>query len=380
VVAPERIPLARPPIEAEAESAVLAVLRSGQLVRGEPVAAFERELANLLGVPYVVAVGSGTAALHIALAAVGVGPGDEVVLPDLTFPGVANVIEHLAATPVTADVSLETFNASPEDLLAAVTPRTRAVMPVDQLGLPAVIAPLVAAAHGARWSLVPDAACAIGAERDGQMCGTAGTAGCFSFHPRKLIVTGEGGAVATRDPSVFARVHALQNHGMEGDDFLRFRHAGWNYRMSNVHAAIAAGQIARLPAQIAERRRLAAWYGVALEGVAGVRVPGGHRDPNHVFQSYVVLLDADIPRDAVLQGLRRHGVEATLGSYAIHLQPHYRERFPEAARRPRPGAAAVFGRSIALPLYPGMERVCQERVVESLQLAIREARESGRTT
>lgn len=374
---PERIPLARPALEAEAEAAVLAVLRSGQLVRGDAVVAFEHELAALLGVPYAVAVGSGTAALHLALAAVDVGPGDEVVLPDLTFPGVANVIEHLGAIPVTVDVSVETFNAAPDELLAAVTPRTRAVIPVDQFGLPAVVAPLVAASARGGWALVPDAACAIGASRDGVPCGTGGALGCFSFHPRKLIVTGEGGAVATHDEALADRVRVLQNHGMEGDGFCRFRRLGWNYRMSNVHAAVAAGQIARLGEQIAERRQLAAWYDESLSQIAGVRIPVGHRDPANVFQSYVVLLEEDVSRDAVLQGLRRRAVEATIGSYAIHLQPHYRERFPEAAARPRPRSAAAFRQSIALPLFPGMARVWQERVVAALAEAIRDMRESG---
>lgn len=369
----ERIPLARPLLLPEAEAAVLAVLRSGQLVRGGRVAAFEAELAALLGVPHVIAVSSGTAALHLALAAVGVGPGDEVVVPDLTFPSVANVIELLGATPVTVDVSPDTFNAAPEDLLAAVSPRTRAIIPVDQFGLPALVAPLVSAERAAGWALIPDAACSIGGARDGLPCGTAGSVGCFSFHPRKLIVTAEGGAVATRDEALAARVRALQNHGMEGSDFQRFRAAGWNYRMSDLHAAVAAGQLAALPAQIAERRKLAGWYDAAFAGVDGIEVPEGHRDPAHVFQSYVVLVAEGVRRDAVLAGLRRRGVEATIGSYAIHGQPHYGERWPALAALPRPGATAVFERSVALPLFPGLTRAAQERVVTAVAAAVRDA-------
>lgn len=369
----DRIPLARPRLEPEAEAAVRDVLRSGQLVRGARVAAFERELAERLGVPHVIATSSGTAALHVALAALGVGPGDEVVLPDLTFPSLANVIEHLGAVPVTVDVSPETYNATPDDLLAAVTPRTRAIVPVDQFGLPAVVAPLVAAEPEAAWSLVVDAACSIGGERDGVPCGTAGRVGCFSFHPRKLIVTAEGGAIATRDRALHERALALHNHGMQGEGWLRFREAGWHYRLSDVHAALAAGQLSRLSAQIAERRELARRYDGALESLDGARVPAGHRDPAHVFQSYVILVDEDRDRDAVLAGLRRRGVEATIGSYAIHLQPHYRERFPEQAVRPRPAAAGIFRRALALPLFPGLDWESQKRVVAALREALAEA-------
>lgn len=373
----ERIPLARPVVAPEAEAAVLEVLRSGHLVRGARVAALERELADLLGVPWVAAVSSGTAALHLAFAAIGVGPGDEVVMPDLTFPCLANVVEHLGATPVTVDVSLETFNATSDALLEAVTPRTRAVVPVDQFGLPAELAPLRSAAEGARWTLVEDAACALGAVRDGVPCGAGATLGCLSFHPRKVATTAEGGAVVTRDEALHQRVMALSNHGQAaGEKFFTFEEAGWNYRMSDVHAAVGVGQLASLGDGIAARRALAGRYVELLEGGRGVRVPSGHRDPSHIFQSFVVLLDGGVDRNRVLEGLRRRGVEATLGSYAIHLQPHFRRRFPELASRSRPGAAEAFERSVSLPLFPGLSEAAQERVVSALSEAISDGSDS----
>ena len=375
------IPLARPSLTKEAEEAVLAVLRSGHLVRGTRVAAFEAALCAYLGVAHAVAVSNGTAALEVALAAVGVGPGDEVVLPDFTFPSLANAVEHLGATPVTVDVELSSFNASPEALLAATTARTKAVVPVHQFGLPAEVAPLDAAGKERGFVVVEDAACALGASRDGVPCGTLGAAGCFSFHPRKQLTTGEGGAVVTNDEGLFRRMMSLSSHGMVPDpDWRCFTDAGWNYRMSDVHAALAEGQLAQLDAQIEARRSVAASYGERLGSLGDdVRVPAALRDPEHTFQSFVVLLADGIPRADVLAGLGEQGVGATIGSYAIHRQPHYREKFPaHADLPPRTQSDTAFRCAVALPLFVGMTDAQVDRVVEALGVAIATALERKR--
>ena len=312
----ERIPLARPPLAPEAEEAVLSVLRSGNLVRGTRVATLERELSTWLDDQRVVAVSSGTAALEVALAALGVGPGHEVVMPDFTFPSLANAIVHLGASPVTADISLETYNASAEALLERVTDRTRAIVPVHQFGLPCDISLLVAEAQERGLAVVEDAACAFGARLpDGHPCGTAGHVGCFSFHPRKPLSTGEGGAATTASPELHARMSLLANHGVDPDKGLScFVEAGWNYRMSDVHAALAAGQLWRLDAAIARRRALAQRYLEGLASVKGVELPAGLREGSHTFQSFVVLLSEGVNRSRVLASMRASGVEATVGS------------------------------------------------------------------
>lgn len=370
-----RIPLARPWLAPEAAEAVQSVLASGRLVRGARVAAFERAVAAVVGVPFGLAVSSGTAAIELALVAVGVGPGDEVVLPDFTFPALSNVVEHLGAVPVTVDVSLETLNASSEELLTAVGRRTRCVVPVHQFGLPVDLGPLLEMAPVRGFTVVEDAACALGARRGGTACGAFGAVGCFSFHPRKVVTTGEGGAVTTSDPALFHAMARLSSHGMDMavPAAERFVEAGYNFRLGELAAAAAAGQMERLEWLLAERRRVAAAYLGSLGGVAGVIVPSGLRDPEHTYQSFVVLVEEGVRRDAVLAGLASRGVEATIGSYAIHAQPHFRQRFPDAAGEGRPGSAAAFARSVALPLYVGMGPDDVARVVEALAAAVAEA-------
>ena len=365
----ERIPLARPPLAPEAEEAVLSVLRSGALVRGSWVEGLERELSGWLEGQRVLALGSGTAALEVGLAALEVGEGDEVVMPDFTFPSLASAIAHLGARPVTVDISLDTYNADAGALLEAVGPKTKAVVPVHQFGLPMDVTPLVAAGAAQGFAVVEDAACAFGARLpSGRPCGTEGTLGCFSFHPRKPLTTGEGGAVTTGDAALFAKVAMLANHGMDPTrGFDRFVAAGWNYRMSNVHAALAAGQLWRLEAGIARRRAMAADYVARLASLTGVTTPAGLRDPAHTFQSFVVLLDEGVDRAAVLGGLAERGVESTIGSYAVHSQPFFREalhgRAPEGGH---PRSRAAFERALALPLFETMTEEQQDRVVAAL--------------
>ena len=370
---PAPIPLARPETRPEAEAAVLAVLRSGHLVRGSYVGALEDAIAQRVGVPHAIMVSSGTAALDLALRAAGVGPGDEVVMPDLTFPALAAVVLHLGAVPVTVDVSLNTFNADAASLLAAVGPRTRAVVPVHQFGLTVDLGPLMAVAAERGFAVVEDAACALGATRNGVPCGRAGDAACFSFHPRKLVTCGEGGCVVTRDAALHERVARLSNHGMDlsAPAEARFAEAGWNLRLSDLHAALATGQMERLDETIARRRAVAAAYGERLDSVSEIIVPAGHRDPEHAFQAFVVLVEEGIDRDRVVRGLGARGIGATLGSYAIHLQPAFRGR---VGKHPRPGAQAAFDRSLALPLFAALSAAEVDRVVMCLVEAVEEAK------
>ncbi len=372
---PRRIPLSRPELCPEAERAVMEVLRSGQLVRGPRVEAFEARLATMLsqGAPcHVLAVASGTAALEVALAAVGVAAGDEVVIPDLTFPSLAAAIMRLGAEPVPTDVDPDTCNASAAALLAGVTERTKALVPVHQFGLPMNVEELAAHFEGRPIAVVEDAACALGARRGGVYCGTAGRVGCYSFHPRKVLTTGEGGAIVTRDRDLYAHCKRLANHGLRTNGGeARFEEIGWNYRLSEVHAALAVGQIERLEESIARRRSLASAYCANLRERPGVTLPAGHRDGEHTFQSFLVVLDAEIPRREVISGMESAGVEVGIGSHAIHRQPFFRSRYAAREHERRlPGSRLLSRRGLVLPLFPGMERREVDYVCEALATTI----------
>jgi len=352
--------------EAELE-AVGRVLGDGFLVQGARVREFEDRVAAYLGAAHAVAVSSGTAALHLAVLAVGLGPGDEVLVPDFTHPATANVVELAGARPVLVDVDPETLNVDAGRFRAALTARTRALLPVHQFGQPADMGPILALAREKGLRVIEDAACALGAEDGGRKCGTLSDAGCFSFHPRKVITTGEGGMVATGDAAVAERVRELRNHGsVETADGRRFDRAGFNYRLTELQAAIGIAQMARVESLIARRAELAAGYDQVLATVPGVRRPARRPGARPVWQSYVVLLDEGIDRERARRRLREDGIETTLGSYALSAQP------PHAASAPAlPNSRRAFRQSLALPLHPSMSDADVARVAERLAAAVR---------
>ena len=365
-----RIPLTRPLTDESEVAEVRAVLASGTLTQGPKVAQLERMVAELVGTPHAFATTSATTALHLSLVALGIGPGDEVLVPDFTFPATANVVVQQGATPVLVDIDLETFAVDAGELEAHVTDRTRAVMPVHPFGLPADMGPIteLAARHG--LAVVEDAACALGATWDGRPVGGLGTAGCFSFHPRKSITTGEGGMITTADDALADRIRLLRSHGgvREGGRF-SFEAAGFNYRLSDILAAVGVAQLRKLDTFLAGRRRVAGWYDAALAGVAGIRTPVTPPDRTHTYQSYVVLLDPAIDRDAVIAALRADGIETTLGTYALHAQPFFQRAY---GHRPGdlPRSHRAYTASLALPLHGQMTEDEVGTVVDALGRAI----------
>ena len=351
--------------DAEME-AIARVLRSGFLVQGAHVQEFEEKVAAYLGVAHAVAVSSGTAALHLALLAVGVGPGDEVLVPDFTHPATANVVELAGARPVLVDVDLETLNVDAGRFRAALSPRTRALMPVHLFGQPAAMGPILDLARERGLKVIEDAACALGAEDEGRRCGTVSDAGCFSFHARKVITTGEGGMVVTRDEATAERVRQLRNHGsVEAGDARRFERAGFNYRLTELQGAMGVAQMDRLEGAIRRRAVLAGRYDDALARVGGVRRPGRRANARPVWQSYVVLLDEPIDRDLVRSRLREDGIEATIGTYALSEQPQHSSAAGSLAN-----SRLAFRQSLALPLHPLMSEAEVDRVAQRLAAAI----------
>lgn len=360
------ISLARPALALEDLQGVHAVLASGQLVQAGQVAGFEQALSRVLDDAHVVAVSSGTAALHVALLALDALPGAEVVVPAFTFPAVANVVWLAGLTPRLVDVSLDDYGPDADEVLAALGPRTAAVIWVHQLGnVPADAAVLREVAG--RVPLIEDAACSLGARIDGRASGTLGRLGCTSFHPRKIVTTGEGGAVFTHDADLARRLRELRNHGQaEGEaGFLRFERPGLNARLSELHAAIGRSQLASLGYFLEKRRVLGRRYVERLAGVPGVTVPAAYREGRANFQGLAVLLDEGLDRDALMAALRERRIETTIGGYSIPHQPAYVRRFGPPGDR-FPNAERAFRHALALPLHPGLDEADVDTVVASL--------------
>lgn len=349
------IRLARPDVGEEELRAVAEVLASGQLTMGPKVAELEAALAAAVGTAHAVAVSSGTAALHLAVLALGIGPGDEVIVPAYTFPATANAVELAGARAVLVDVDPATFLVEPARVAEAVTPRTRAVLAVHLFGRP-VDWEALRAAVPPQVILLEDAAGALGARHRGRPCGSLGAAACLSFHPRKIVTTGEGGAVTTDDGALADAIRRLRHHGIGATGPVDIATPGFNYRLPDVLCAVGIPQVERLRELLAARERVAGWYGERLEHL--LRTPTADDGDRHGWQAYVVQLDR---RDDALTGLRARGIEAQIGTYAINQLSAYR------GRGTYPGADACFARALALPLAGTMSEGDVDRVTAALQ-------------
>ena len=324
------------------------VLASGMLTMGPKVAEFEQELARLCEVEHAVVVSSGTAALHVAVLALGLTPGDEVLVPAYTFPATANVVALAGLVPVLVDVDPETMNLDPAQL--RVGPRTRAILPVHLFGRPARLEQLP------DLPVLEDAAGALGARRGGRACGGLGLLGCLSFHPRKILTTGEGGAVTTNEEQIAESVRRLRNHGWQSLSPPEMPAPGLNYRLSDILCAVGLPQARRLDELLAERTRIAAGYTERLRHLP-LMLPAADEGDVHGWQAYVLQVD---DRDRVLSQLREQGIEAQIGTYALHLLAPYRDQGDF------PGAARVFERALALPFHSRLSEGDLDRVAEAL--------------
>ncbi len=364
------IRLASPDIDESEIAAAADALRSGQLVQGPRVAAFERELAKRTGAPHVAAVANGTAALHIALLALGIERGDKVAVTTFSWPATANVIELCGATPVFVDIESETYGMDADRLGEALGRESgiRAVMPVHAFGAMAAMNEIRNVTNRFEVPIVEDAACALGAELDGLPAGRWGTLGCFSFHPRKAATTGEGGAILTSDAALLRIVHMLRNHGQDPESAdVDFVVPGFNYRLSEMQAAVGSAQLQKLDRFIAARRDLAAAYDRLLASLP-VTVPRTQSPEAHVYQSYVILLpeEAAAGRKALIARLRERGVETTIGTYHMPLLTYYRRTYGFKAGD-FPVSESVAARALALPMHARMSVADVETVVDTLR-------------
>jgi len=371
------IPITRPSFSAREESAVVEALRSGWVSQGPRVAEFEKRFADYVGAAQAVAVSSCTTALHLALLVAGIRPGDEVLCPSLSFIATANAIIYAGASPVFVDIDGATFNMDPGSIERSITPRTKAILVVHQIGLPSPLAEIraIAASHG--LIVVEDAACAIGSEYMGRRIGAPHSSmACFSFHPRKILTTGEGGMITTGDEKVAARLRKLRQHAMTVSDLARhssnqvvtesYDEVGYNYRMTDLQAAVGLVQLERLDDMLARRRQLAARYTEKLaqfKWLSAPSEPAGHR---HNFQSYMAVLsdDAPITRDQLMQELLDRGISTRRGIMAIHREAPYRDRKWDALL---PRTNHVTDNAIILPLFYTMTDEEQDYVVNCLE-------------
>ncbi len=352
-------------------------LLSGWLTQGPQVAAFEKAFAERHRVGHALATTSCTTGLHLILAGMGIGPGDEVIVPAFTWVATANVVLYCGATPVFADVDPETYNVDPADLARRVTERTKAIIPVHMFGLCADV-PAIRAAVPPGVRIIEDAACAAGASIRGIPAGGLGDAAAFSFHPRKSITTGEGGMVTTNDPELTETMAMLRNHGASVSEEQRhagprpyllpdFNLLGFNYRMTDLQGAVGRVQLGKLDRYIAERRRRAEYYRDRLQRLGWLRMPP-FGESEHAWQAFVTYVDpetAPMPRNALMEHLQAAGISTRPGTHAVHMLGLYRDRFGLSADD-FPGARDCDANTMAIPLHNRMSAEDYDHVVRTL--------------
>ncbi len=364
-----RIPVAEPVLGDEELANVVAAVRSGWISSlGAFIGEFEREFAAFCGTRYGVAVANGTAALHLALIAVGVGAGDEVLVPSLTFVATANAVRYCGATPIFVDSDPETWGMDANALEARLSPRTKAIAPVHLYGHPCDMDPILDVARRHSLAVIEDAAEAHGAEYRGRRVGTLGRIACFSFYGNKIITTGEGGMCVTDDPDLAERLRLLRDHGMDPKRHYWHEIVGYNYRMTNLQAAVGVAQVKKLPGFVERKRQLARWYAEALLPLARagrIRLHPEAPWAKNVFWMYsVVLGDTAVSRDQARARLRDRGVDTRPFFHPVHTLPPYAtgDRFPVAEH--------LAARGLNLPSGVGLERIQAERVARALGEAL----------
>lgn len=369
------IPITRPEFGPEELAAIQEPLRSGWVVQGPAVRAFEDKFSVFVGAPHCVATSSCTTALHLAVASLGLGPGDEVVVPAFTWVATANVIEYMGARPRFCDIDLASFNATADDMANATTPATIGLLPVHLFGLTAEMDPIIGFAIERGLWVVEDAACAFGATYRGRHAGTMGVMGCFSFHPRKSITTGEGGMVVTSDDHLDRVLRSLRDHGASRSDLVRhqsraaylladYDRLGYNYRMTDIQGALGGAQMDRAQWILEQRRRVADSYRELLGGREWLRLPTSPEHMTHGYQAYVCLFAPEEPtlanvgrlhaaRNQVMDNLEANQISTRPGTHSAALQQFYANRY---GHRPTdfPNAFLADQLSMALPLYPSM--------------------------
>ncbi len=382
-----KIPIARTSLTLQERQSVLGPLESGWLVQGPKVREFEQKWSSFTGATHSIAVTSCTSALHLSLAALGFGPADEAIVPAFTWISTANVVEHLGGKVVFCDINLETFNLDVDQIESKITERTKAILPVHLFGLSADMDPIVELARKHNLGIVEDAACGFGSKYKGSHVGTIGDTGCFSFHPRKAITTGEGGMVTTNNPDLAQRITRLRDHGAEISDLQRHLgprpylladhpDAGYNQRMTDLQGALGAAQMERALEIVDERRTLARRYDEAFDSLTWLGTPFVEDGYEHGYQSYPCLFEPEEIsqrsisrihelRNSLMDQLQADGVSTRPATHAVHMLSYYKEKY-QIEPQDFPNARAADQCSISLPLFHGMKKCEQDFVVEKV--------------
>jgi perosamine synthetase len=351
IVQNKMIPLMRPNLSEEDISSVVSVLRSGMLIQGREVEKLEQQVSGLTGASHAAAVSNGTATMHLALIALGIGPGDEVIVPAFSYVATANVVELVGAKCVFVEIDIDTFNIDPTRIEEAITPSTKAIIPVHEFGLAADITEIMRIAEKHGLFVVEDAACALGAAENGRAVGSFGHFGSFSLHPRKAITSGEGGVLTTSDPALHKKITILRNHGIDMQEGkMQFVAAGFNYRLTDFQAALVNSQMPRLAAQIEYKQKLAEVYFRELTSDA-FKLPSVPAGKNHTWQTFHVVVDDKLNRDEVINYLKEKNVGSNYGAQCIPAQIYYREKYSLDCEALFPNALKAYRQGLAIPLY-----------------------------
>ncbi|MDA9961769.1 DegT/DnrJ/EryC1/StrS family aminotransferase [Opitutales bacterium] len=382
-----KVPIARTSLTDTEIESVLGPLRSGWLVQGPKVREFEEKWSKFTGARQSIAVTSCTSALHLSLAALGLGPEDEAIVPAFTWISTANVVEHLGAKVVFCDIDLETFNIDIQQIESKITSKTKAILPVHLFGLSADMPPIIELAKKHNLWVVEDAACGFGAKYKGEHVGTLGDTGCFSFHPRKAITTGEGGMVTTNDNALAEKIRRLRDHGAAMTDLQRHLgarpylladhpDAGYNQRMTDLQGALGSAQMDRAKEIVSERQNLAQRYDDAFAALDWLRSPFKHANYDHGYQSYPCMFMPDaansssirernIKRNDWMDDLQKKGISTRPATHAVHMLSFYREKY-ELNPEDFENAYMADQCSISLPLFHGMKKEEQDFVIDQV--------------
>lgn len=345
------IPLMIPALNDADIASVVRVLQSGMLVQGTEIEKLEKHFADYIGVQHAIAVSNGTASLHLALLALGIGKGAEVIVPAFSYIATANVVELVGATPVFVDIEKHTFNIDVAKIEAAITSKTKAILPVHEFGLACDIMRVSEIAQKHNLFLIEDAACSLGATENKKQTGSFGLFGSFSLHPRKSITSGEGGILTTNNAELASTIRILRNHGIQIiNGKMEFVAAGFNYRMTDFQAALAASQFERLEIILEKKRKLAARY---LSGIKNplIQLPVTPVDKAHTWQTFHIVFQPPLDRDKAIEYLKSKGIGSNYGAQCMPAQTFYSKKYHLNCVKDFPNALQAWKQGLALPLY-----------------------------
>ena len=384
---PLKIPISRTTLTQKEFDVILEPLKSGWVVQGSHVSDFESKFSKFTGAKHSIAVTSCTTALHLSLAALGFKAGDEAILPAFTWISTANVVEHLGGKVVFCDIDLKTFNLDVNQLESKITKKTKAILPVHLFGLSADLDSIMTIAKKYNLWIVEDAACGFGSKYKGKHVGTFGNTGCFSFHPRKAITTGEGGMVTTNDDILAGKMRSMRDHGASLSDFQRhygskpyllseYPYAGYNYRMTDIHASIGSTQMERADQIVNERQLIAEKYDTFLNDLDFFQLPYFNKNYEHAYQSYPCIFKKNNfniknietinnERNNYMDLLERKGVSTRPATHAVHMLKYYKEKY-RISPEDFPNAFIADQCSISFPLFNGLKKNEQDFVIKTI--------------